>query len=176
VKIAVEARIAAPPSVVFRFFRMLDHLRFISPKRRVEWCPRRGALIEPGSEADLRVAQGRNRITLRFRNVRFELDRTIEDEFISWPLRGARHTQTFESLDGGLSTKVESVTTWEPPWYLRKVLERHEGEQRTFFAERQENAKRIIEAVYARKGEDAFKEGIFADAQLIGAAPVVNAD
>src|SRR4029077_16815123 len=104
------------------------HLRFSSPKRRVEWCPRRGATIDPGAEADLRVMQGRNLITVRFKNVRFELDRLMDDEFVSWPLRGAHHTQTFEAIEGGEKTRVESVTHWEPPWYLRSMLARHERE------------------------------------------------
>src|SRR5437763_1488877 len=81
--------------------RALDHLRFISPQRRVEWCPRRGASIDPGTEAELKVMQGRHTLTVRFRNVRFELDHLIEDEFLSWPLRGARHTQTFEAAGEG---------------------------------------------------------------------------
>ncbi len=175
-RIRVELVIAAPPSVVFRFFRMLDHLRFISPERRIEWSPRRGAVVDPGSEAELRIMQGRHRITLRFRNVRFEPDHLMEDEFVSWPLRGARHTQTFEPVGSGQQTKIESVTRWEVPWYLKKVLEPREDEQRAFFAERLENAKQIIEAVYAIRGDDAFLDGIFADAERIGAKPVINVD
>jgi hypothetical protein len=176
VRIAIELVIAAPPSVVFRFFRMLDHLRFISPQRRIEWSPRRGAMVDPGSEAELRMMQGRHRITLRFRNVRFEADRLMEDEFVSWPLRGARHTQTFEPVEGGRKTRVESMTIWDVPWYLKKVLEPREVEQRTFFAERLANAKQIIEAVFAIRGDDAFVAGIFADADRIGARPVIDVD
>lgn len=173
-EIAVELRIEAPPAVVFRFFRMLDHLRFISPRYRQEWCTRAGVVVGPGTEAEVRIQQGSHGITVRFRNVLFEPDRLIEDEFVSFPLRGARHRQILEPEDGGLRTLVRSVSRWEPPWYLRKLVERKELQQRQFFEERLANAMRLIEAVHALRGAESFGQGIAADAAAVGAVAVVR--
>lgn len=173
VKIEVQIRVEVPPPVAFRFFTNLDHLRFISPRHRVEWCPQIGSVLGPGAESEVRIQQGKHGITVRFKTIRFEPDRLFEDEFSSWPVKGARHVLTMSSEDGGHATEVANVTTWDPPWYLRPMIERQLGQQRDFFMERMANAKRIIEAVYAQRADDAFKEGIFQDAALVGADPVV---
>jgi ligand-binding SRPBCC domain-containing protein len=175
VKISVKLSISAPPEIVFRFYTRLDHLRFISPRFRYEWCTKEGAIVAEGSESEVKIQQHRHKITVRFRTVRLEDERFIEDEFLTWPVKGARHTVRLEPSAGGTSTSLEDVIVWDAPWYLRRVLERYVDEQRRFFEERQANAKRIIEAVYAARGADAFRDGIFADAASVGIEPVVPA-
>lgn len=170
-QIAVKVTIDAPPAVVFRFFKMLDHLRYVGSSARYEWCAIPGTVVEPGKESEVRIQQGRHRITVRFKTLRLETDRLIEDEFLSWPLKGARHVQALEPQNGGSATKVANITTWEPPWYLRVMIERYESQQRQFFIERQHNAKRLIEAVYRARGDQAFSDGILDDVTLIGASP-----
>ncbi|MCK6546955.1 hypothetical protein L6R52_13985 [Myxococcota bacterium] len=173
-KIDVHLSIAAPPPVVFRFYTMLDHLRYVCPERRHEWALERGAVVAVGREAEVRIQQGRHRIDVRFRTVQLDPDRSFEDEFVSWPVKGARHTVTLASTDDGRATELHNVITWDPPWYARPVVERHEREQRRFFALRQENAKRVIEAVYAIVGADAFRHGISEDCARAGIEPVVR--
>jgi hypothetical protein len=173
VQIEVQVRIEAPPEVVYRFFVRLDHLRFISPRYRREWCPRLGAMIESGKEREVRIQQGDYGITIRFRTVRLDENCLIEDELISWPLHGARHIQRLEPDEGGQATRVANISTWSPPWYLKKLAERHEDQQKTFFLERTTNAKAIIEAVYKLRGLESFTDGIARDAEGAGFAPVI---
>jgi hypothetical protein len=173
VKIDVVVEIEAPPRVVYRFYTMLDHLRFICPPERHEWCTRPGVVLEAGIESEARIRQGRHAASVRFRTVRVDPDRGFEDEFVSWPLRGARHIVRLEAMSP-TRTRLENVITWDPPWYLRRLVDRHEAEQRAFFADRQENAKRIIEAVYRVRGEDAFASGIVGDAAAAGIQPIVT--
>jgi len=173
VKIRVHVRVAAPPHVVFRFYTKLDHLRFISPRFRHEWCTKSGAVVALGTESEVKIQQHRRSLTVRFRTVKLETDRFLEDEFISWPVKGARHTVQLKPSPEGRETELEDAITWDPPWYLRRVLERYVEEQKKLFEERQSNAKRIIEAVYAARGADAFREGIFPDAERVGIVPVV---
>lgn len=171
-KIRVQLAIAAPAGVVFRFYRMLDHLRFISSRYRYEWCTSRGAIVDVGVESEVRIQQHRHALTVRFKTVRLEADRFLEDEFLSWPVKGARHTVRLVDGNNG-ETVIEDEITWDPPWYLRRAIDRYLDEQRKFFEERQANAKRIIEAVYSARGGDAFLEGIFPDAERLGIVPVV---
>jgi ligand-binding SRPBCC domain-containing protein len=173
VRIRVQLAIAAPPEIVFRFYTRLDHLRFISPRYRQEWCTSPGAIVALGGESEVRIQQHRHGVTVRFRTVRLEADRFLEDEFLSWPVKGARHTVRLEPGKNG-ETLLEDVITWEPPWYLRRTIERYLAEQQKFFEERQAKAKQIIEAVYAARGGEAFVEGIFPDAERVGIAPVVD--
>ncbi len=171
--ISIQVKIAAPPEVVFRFYTQLDHLRFISPRFRFEWCTQRGAIVLLGAESEVRIQQHRHAITVRFKTTRMETDRFLEDEFVSWPVKGARHTVTLREKDGG--TVVEDVITWDPPWFLRRVLDRYIDEQRRFFEERQAKAKTMIEAVYVLRGAESFREGIFPEAELAGIEAVVPA-
>jgi hypothetical protein len=60
VKIHVQLVIAAPAGVVFRFYTKLDHLRFISPRHRHEWCTKPGTVVELGSESEVRIQQHRH--------------------------------------------------------------------------------------------------------------------
>lgn len=171
-KLESSISIEAPPHVVFRFYAQLDHLRFVSPVRRREWCPRFGVALEEGAEYEVRIEQGKHGLHLRFRTTRFVPHSSLENEFLSWPLKGARHEQRFEARGGG--TLVSDVNFWVPPWYARGVVAQREDEQRRFFAEKLEKAKRLIEAVYARAGEAAFRDGIFEDAADVGIAPVIG--
>ncbi len=167
-------RIDAPVEVVFRFYTWLDHLRFTTPSRRQEWCPDLGMRIEPGAEYDVCIKQGRHELTLRFRTVRYEHDRFYEDEFLSWPVKGARHLQSFESSDD--CTYVTDANIWTPPWYARALVHKNVDEQSAFFEERLTNAKRVIEAVFEQKGEDAFESGVFRDAEDAGIDPLISED
>lgn len=173
-KIDVQLSIAAPPPVVFRFYTMLDHLRYVCPPRRHEWALERGVVISVGREADVRIQQGGHALNVRFRTVHVDPDRGFEDEFLSWPVKGARHVVTLDPTDEGRATELHNTITWEPPWYARPVVERHEREQRAFFALRQQNAKRVIEAVHAIAGPDAFRHGITDDCARAGIHPVVG--
>ena len=124
----IEASILveAPPEIVFRFYTLLDHLRYVSPERRREWCPRRNARIALGAEYEVNIHQGRHSVVLRFRTVRYEPGAAYEDEFLNWPLKGARHLQTFTGVNGDAATRVEDVNRWEPPWYARAMVKKHE--------------------------------------------------
>lgn len=168
--IEVSILVEAPPPVVYRFYSQLDHLRYVSPGRRREWCAERGLEVGLGREYEVNVEQGRHSILLRFRTVRAD-ESCIEDEFLNWPLKGARHLQRFEAQDD--ATFVTDMNRWNPPWYARSAVKRHEWEQTSFFKEKLENAKRVIEGVYREKGDAAFAEGIGADAESCGFEPVI---
>lgn len=171
--ISIQVQIAAPPEVVFRFYTQLDHLRFISPRFRFEWCTEKGASVRLGNESEVRIQQHRHGITVRFKTTRLETDRFVEDEFLSWPVKGARHTVSLRNQNG--LTTVEDSISWDPPWFLRRVLDRYIDEQKRFFEERQAKAKTMIEAVYALRGAESFREGIFPEAERAGIEPVVPA-
>ncbi|MEM7676020.1 MAG: hypothetical protein AAF449_08455 [Myxococcota bacterium] len=165
--------IEAPPMVVFRFYAQLDHLRFVSTEGRREWCPEPDQVRYRGGEFPVEIQQGRHRLGLRFRTLRLDIDRAYEDEFISWPLKGARHVQTFEPMRRGAATEVVDTNHWVPPWYARPVVARHIDEQRHLFAVKLGKAKALIEQVYALKGPEAFSDGIFTDAETVGVSPIV---
>jgi ligand-binding SRPBCC domain-containing protein len=165
--------IGAPPEVVFRFFSELDHLRFVTSARRREWCPALGQRLEAGATREVRVQQGRHSLTLSFRTVRLDAPRAHEGELLTWPVEGARHAQRFVPENGGRATRVIDAIEWSPPWYARALIARHEAEQRRCFEEKLENARRLVEAVVARRGAAAFEGGVFADAADAGFAPVV---
>jgi hypothetical protein len=173
VKMESTAVVKAPPEVVFRFYRHLDHLRFVCTARRQEWCPNTGLTQEEGEEYEVRLRQGRHEIKLRFRTVRMVPGQVVEDEFLSWPLRGARRVLRMTPQGGGQATAVVELNHWEPPWFARAAVKERSGEQQQLFDMKLENAKRIIEAVYKARGEDAFQVGIFEDASALGIAPVV---
>lgn len=175
-KVATSSRVLAPPGVVFRFSTQLDHLRFTSPRHRYEWCTTAGAVIAEGRESEVRIQQHRHGVSVRFRTVRLEPARYIEDEFLTWPVKGARHTICLVPVDGGAATDLEEVITWDAPWYLRRALDRYVDEQRSFFDERLAKAKRLIESVFAARGERSFEDGIFPDAARVQIEPVVPLD
>jgi len=168
------AVVNAPPDVVFRFYRYLDHLRFVCSQRRQEWCPATGLTQEEGQEYEVRLRQGRHEIKLRFRTVRLVPAAMVEDEFLSWPLRGARRTLRMKAVGDGQTTEVVEVNHWEPPWFARAAVKERSGEQQQLFDMKLDNAKRIIEAVYAARGAEAFRAGVFEDAAALGIAPVVT--
>lgn len=168
--------IEAPVPVVFRFYRNLDHLRFVSPTHRREWCPARGLVLSEGTEQEVRVRQGRHGLALRFRTIRLDLHKAYEDEFLSWPLAGARHVQTFTEQNGGQATWVCDTNLWDPPWFARAIVSKHEAQQVTFFEEKLRNAKRLIESVYQKRGEEAFTQGIFSETEPLGIAPIIQDD
>ncbi len=172
-KLESTITIAAPPEVVFRFYAQLDHLRFVSTVGRREWCPEIGRVRARGAEYPVLIQQGRHQIGLRFRTLRLETHRAYEDEFTSWPLKGARHMQTFEPARSGAATEVVDTNLWEPPWYARSVVARHIDDQRHHFASKLRNAKQVVEQVFDVKGPDAFAEGIFDDAETVGIEPMV---
>ncbi len=165
--------IEAPPEVVFRFFAQLDHLRFISTEGRQEWCPQTGCVRKCGVEYPVQIRQGRHSLQLRFRTHNIRVHREYEDHFTSWPLKGARHVQTFEPAHYGAATEVVDINYWEPPWYARAVVARHLDDQARLFSEKLGNAKRLVEQVFDVKGPDAFVDGIFDDAELVGVAPLI---
>lgn len=169
------AVVNAPPEVVFRFYRCLDHLRFVCTPRRQEWCPNTGLTQEVGQEYEVRLRQGRHEIKLRFRTVRLVPHAMVEDEFLSWPLRGARRTLRMTPQGDG-ATEVVEINHWEPPWFARAAVKERSEEQQHLFDRKLDNAKRIIEAVYQARGADAFREGIFEDTSALGIAPVVAPD
>lgn len=173
VKLETSITIDAPCEVVFRFYAQLDHLRFVSTEGRREWCPETGLVRASGAEYPVEIQQGRHRLVLRFRTVRLETHRQYEDEFMSWPLKGARHVQTFAPTRNGAATDVVDANFWEPPWYARSVVARHLDDQRRLFAVKLHKAKQLIEQVFDVKGPDAFMEGIARDAELVGIAPLV---
>ena len=165
--------IEAPPEVVFRFFGQLDHLRFISTERRQEWCPESGCVRECGGEYPIEIQQGRHRLGVRFHTFSLQTNRAYEDHFTTWPLKGARHIQTFEPAHHGAATEVVDTNYWEPPWYARAVVARHIDDQQRLFTDKLRNAKRLIEQVFELKGPDAFVDGIFRDAELVGVMPLI---
>lgn len=174
----IEASILveAPPSVVFRFYEQLDHLRYVSAERRREWCAARGQRVEVGHEYEVHIHQGRHSILLRIRTIRIDPERLIEDEFLNWPLKGARHLQRFEPVNDGRATRVHEVNQWEPPWYAKTTVKKHEWEQTRFFEEKLANAKRVIETVYAARGDEAFSGGVASDAREAGVDPIIGDD
>jgi ligand-binding SRPBCC domain-containing protein len=174
--IEVSILVEAPPPVVYRFYSQLDHLRYVSPIRRREWCAERGIEVGVGREYEVNVQQGRHAILLRFRTIRADGCACIEDEFLNWPLKGARHVQSFVPEDEKRSTLVTDLNRWDPPWYARSAVKKHEWEQTSFFQEKLDNAKRVIEAVYRERGDGAFVEGIGAEAAALGIAPVIGED
>ncbi len=160
--------------VVFRFYGWLDYLRFVSAELRQEWCPEYGIAVCEGAEYEIRLRQGRHGFTLRFRTTRVIENALYEDEFLSWPVKGGRHLQTFEAESGG--TRVIDANIWSPPWYARAIVAKNRDQQAAVFQERLERAKEIIEAVYRVRTEQAFEEGIFADAAEAGFSPAVAED
>lgn len=174
----IEASILveAPPEVVFRFYRQLDHLRFVSAERRREWCVHERVEANVGREYEVRIRQGRHAILLRIRTVRADAPHRIEDEFLNWPLKGARHIQSFEAKNDGRATLITEVNRWNPPWYARTAVKRHEWEQTRFFEEKLANGKRVIETVYASRGPEAFVTGVADEVAPFGIEPVVIDD
>ena len=173
VKLESSITIDAPPEVVFRFYAQLDHLRFISTEGRREWCPETGRIRASGAEYPVEIQQGRHHLGLRFRTLTLRPGRAYEDEFVSWPLKGARHRQTFEPARNGAATEVVDTNHWEPPWYARAVVARHIDDQSALFTRKLTKAKELVERVFDIKGPDAFVEGIFDDAEIVGVAPLV---
>lgn len=171
----IEASILveAPPAVVFRFYEQLDHLRYVSAERRREWCGARGRSVELGQEYEVHINQGRHSILLRIRTIRIVRERCIEDEFLNWPLKGARHVQSFEAVNDGRATRVHELNQWDPPWYAKSAVKKHEWEQTRFFEEKLANAKRVIETVYAERGDEAFLGGVAEEAHALGVTPIV---
>lgn len=174
VRIETSARIEAPTAVVFRFFGWLDHLRFVSADLRQEWCPERGLAMSEGGEYEVRLRQGRHGLTLRFRTVKVVENALYEDEFLTWPVKGAIHLVTFQSKDG--TTLVTDANIWSPPWYARAIVAKNREPQTAAFQQRLLKAKVLVEAVYRAKGERAFLEGIFGDAVDAGFSPSVPSD
>ncbi len=172
-KVESAITIDVPPEVVFRFYAQLDHLRFVSTEGRREWCPESGRVRAPGEQYAVEVQQGRHRLGLRFRTLSLRAGRAYEDEFVSWPLKGARHRQTFEPAKNGAATVVVDTNLWDPPWYARGVVVRQLDHQRALFGRKLRKAKDLVEQVFDVKGPDAFAEGIFDDAELVGIAPFV---
>ncbi|MEQ8277831.1 MAG: hypothetical protein RMA76_21375 [Deltaproteobacteria bacterium] len=174
----IEASIVveAPPTVVFRFYEQLDHLRYVSAERRREWCKAHDQRIDVGREYEVHINQGRHSIMLRVRTVRIDRDRCIEDEFLNWPLKGARHVQSFDAHEDGRFTTVHELNHWEPPWYAKPTVKKHEWEQTRFFEEKLANGKRVIEAVYAVRGDDAFTRSVVEEARAVGVDPVIDDD
>ena len=171
-KLESEVLIQAPPKVVFRFFRQLDHLRFVCTERRQEWCPALGCVQEEGDRHEVLLRQGKHEIRLRFRTSRLVPDRLLEDQFISWPLRGAARTLHFESAEAEC-TRVTETNAWEPPWFARSAVKERSDEQQWLFDQKLENGRRIVEAAYEASGDAAFSEGIFSEAEALGIDPVV---
>jgi hypothetical protein len=160
--------------VVFRFFGWLDHLRFVSAELRQEWCPERGVAVAEGAEYAIRLRQGRHELTLRFRTIKVVENELYEDEFLSWPVKGGRHLQTFRAE--GSDTIVTDANIWSPPWYARAIVAKNRDQQTAVFQERLEKAKAIVESVYRSKGDKAFLVGIFDDATDAGFSPTVSSD
>lgn len=163
--------VKAPPPVVFRFFCHLDHLRFVCTQRRQEWSPATGCVQVLGSSHEVRLRQGRHEIRLKFQTVRFEPDALLEDEFVSWPLRGARRTLRFVAETEG--TRVTETNVWTPPRFARTAVQNRSDEQQNLFDRKLENGKNLIEAVFSARGNDSFRGGIFEDARALGVEPVV---
>ena len=160
--------------MVFRFFGWLDYLRFVSAELRQEWCPERGVAVAEGAEYEIRLRQGRHGFTLRFRTIKVLENEVYEDEFLTWPVKGGRHLQTFRP--DGPDTIVTDANIWSPPWYARAIVSKNRDQQAGVFQERLEKAKAIIEAVYRAKGDQAFLDGIFEDATSAGFSPTVPGD
>lgn len=165
--------VEAPPEVVFRFYAQLDHLRFVSSEWRQEWCPELGLVRHSGGDYPVEIQQGRHRIVVRFTTLSMQTNRSFEDEFTTWPLKGARHVQTFEPARNGAATEIIDANFWEPPWYARSVVARHYDNQQQLFALKLFNAKQVIEQVFDVKGPDAFVEGIVQDAEMVGIDPLI---
>jgi len=172
VKIESSVHVEAPPSVVFRFFCLLDHLRFVCTERRREWCHATGRVQTEGSQHEVRLRQGKHEIRLRFRTVRLVPERLIEDEFLSWPLRGAR--RTLELTAEGAGTRVVEINAWTPPRFVRTAVQNRTEEQQSLFDQKLENGRQLIEAAYELRGELAFTDGVFHDAERLGVSPVVS--
>lgn len=172
----IEARtfIEAPPSVVFRFFTELDHLRWVSAQRRREWCSSRGLRLRAGANYEIQVRQGRHAIGLEFKTTRYEVERLVEDECHTFPVKGAVRLLTCEPDQGG--TLVADMNYWDPPWYARAIVAKNEDEQRSFFAEKLANAKRVVEQVFRAHGEQAFTRGVAAELEALGILPVIKSD
>lgn len=171
VKIESTVHVEAPPAVAFRFYCLLDHLRFVCTERRREWCHATGRVQTQGSQHEVRLRQGRHEIRLRFRTVRLQPDLVIEDEFLSWPLRGARRTLQF--APSGTGTRVTETNAWTPPRFVRTAVQNRTSEQQGLFDQKLDNGRKLIEAAFGLRGELAFTDGIFADAEALGVSPVV---
>lgn len=174
VRLEAATVVDAPASIVFRFFQQLDHLRLLSAGRRREWCLQQGALLAVGVAHEVRIQQGRHSLLVHFKTLRLDPHRLIEDEFLSWPLKGARRVLALEPQ--GAQTRVCESNVWDPPWYARGMVEKHEAEQRQFFVAKLNHAKQVIEAVYGVCGADAFLHGVLPDAVRAGLPLMVPLD
>lgn len=172
-KLESEVLVEAPPAVVFRFYRDLDHLRFVCTERRREWCPEPGVMLAPGHEGEVRLRQGRHEITLRFKTVHYEQDMVLEDAFLSWPLKGARRQLVFHPRADGQHTRIHEVNVWRPPFFARAAVKERQDDQQSLFDQKLLNAKAVIERVHADRGDDAFSGGVWAEAAAAGIEPVV---
>lgn len=170
-KLESIVHIQAPPAVVFRFFCHLDHLRFVCTPRRQEWSPQTGRVQAHGSCHEVRLRQGRHEIRLKFKTVQMEAEALLEDEFISWPLRGAKRTLRFESTD--TATRVCETNIWTPPRFVRQAVKSRTDEQQELFDQKLINGKELIEAAFQARGELAFTDGVIEEAQALGVQPVV---
>ncbi len=163
--------IQAPPAVVFRFFCHLDHLRFVCTDRRQEWSPQTGRVQSQGSCHEVRLRQGRHEIRLNFKTVQMQTDVLLEDEFVSWPLRGAKRTLEFEAT--GTATRVREINIWTPPRFVRQAVKSRSDEQQGLCDQKMDNGKRLVEAAFKARGDLAFTDGVIEEAQALGVQPVV---
>ncbi|MBK8014935.1 MAG: hypothetical protein IPK13_26760 [Deltaproteobacteria bacterium] len=170
----MSTRVEAPLAVVYAFYVQLDHLRYVSSARRLEWCPEQGRTVSEGVEHTVRIQQAGHHIDLQFRARRVDPRVGYELEFTSWPLRGAVHLHRLEALEGDEATRVTDVEEWRPPWYLRPIVDRKLESQHALFQEKLENAKRLIERVYEARGAASFTTGIHGDARAVGIDPIVT--
>ncbi|MCB9655332.1 MAG: hypothetical protein H6729_14530 [Deltaproteobacteria bacterium] len=159
---------------MYAFYVHLDHLRYVSTRRRLEWCPEKGRIVAEGVEHTVRVQQAGHHIDLQFHARSVDPRAGYELEFMSWPLRGALHVHRLDALDGEGATRVTEIDEWKPPWYLRRIVDRNLDSQRALFQEKLENAKRLIERVYEARGATAFANGIHEDAEAVGVEPMVT--
>lgn len=173
-KIQASVTIDAPLELVFRFFSDLSHLRFVSSKRRREWCCGPRFQLEEGQSYAVCVSQGNHQIQLNFENTRLSPESGFSNRFMSWPLRGGIQEMRLEEHAG--KTTVEEVNRWDPPWFARGIVERHRLEQRKLFESKLQRASQFIEAAYARAGDAAFLSGVEAEAVQLGLQPVVSPD
>lgn len=175
-KIESQVRIEAPPRLVFEFFAWLDHLRLVSPSRRREWCPVPGQRVAEGTRQEVCLEQGRHRVRLSFVTEILRPAETIVDVFSSWPLHGARRilrlqAETPEHPAPPVTWVIEE-TEWSPPFLVRRLVDKRLEQQRLQFQEKLDNARLIIEKVYAELGSEAFERGVLEPARQVGFSPI----
>lgn len=166
-RIEIQRQVAAPAATIFELMTQLDHVAFVAPGRRREWCPEPHQRLAEGVGQVIYVSHGKHRAQLEFTTEVLEPPTRIEQVFTSWPLRGGRRVTALEPR-GEATTLVSELYEWRPPFLMRSVVSQRLGRERELLEERLDRLGILAERGYAELGAEAFAGGIEPAAARLG--------